>query len=168
MNEVLHASLPYIRNMVFRIVGSVPELDDLQQVVLERVVAGLPTFREDSSFSTWVGSICLNVARQHRWYARREQAAFAPEETGLEVGADAPSAHGRAEAAEELGICRRVLDQLSVEQRTVYILCGMLGHTIDEACEMMGAARSTTRLRLYYARKRFAKLYAEAKRRRQR
>jgi RNA polymerase sigma-70 factor (ECF subfamily) len=165
MTQVLEASQPYIRNMLWKLVGLAPELDDLQQIALEMVVTRISGFRQQSQLSTWVAGICVNVARTHRWRRRRE-AVHLPVESASEVRADTASPDDRSAAAQELKRCEAILQQLSAEQRTVFVLCAIQGHTIEEACEIMGAARSTTRMRLYFARKRFAKRYAEDQARR--
>ena len=48
------------------------------------------------------------------------------------------------------------LDKLSPVQRSVIVL-RVLGHSVDEIAKMTNSARSTTRLRLYYGRKAFAR-----------
>jgi DNA-directed RNA polymerase specialized sigma24 family protein len=46
---------------------------------------------------------------------------------------------------------------MPVNQRTAFVLQTVHGHSVEEIAQMMESANSTTRLRLYYARKAFRK-----------
>jgi RNA polymerase sigma-70 factor (ECF subfamily) len=145
-----------IRGMLYRLVGPTPELEDLQQTVFLRMLLGLRQVRETHKLSSWVGSICVNVARDH--LRRKKVRALTEDSSGLEPegATETFSTQSQVEARESLQRCRKCLEKLSVNQRTAFVL-RVLGHSVDEIAEMMNAARSTTRLRLYWARKAFAK-----------
>jgi RNA polymerase sigma factor (sigma-70 family) len=157
--DILKANYQYVRRLLHRLVGPISELDDLQQTVLMRVVTGLPRLREEDSLKTWIGGICVHVARDHirRRQVRSVMGSLEGEDPGRGRAA-AGSPVEQLEAREGLVRCRRALEDLSANHRVALTL-RIMGHSVDEIATMMGSARSTTRLRLYYARKAFCKAF---------
>lgn len=144
--------------MVFRLGGGA-DLDDLCQLVMEKMIRSLPTYREESSLGGWVRGICVHVTRDFL-RARQVRSAVAadPEEGERAPAFDDPERD--AATLEELRRCERALATLSADHRTVFVLKVVQGYSIDEVAELMGAANSTTRLRLYFARRAFQKAWA--------
>jgi RNA polymerase sigma-70 factor (ECF subfamily) len=157
--DLLRANYGFVRRLLHRLVGPSPELDDLQQTVLMRIVTGLHRLREEDSLQTWIGGICVHVARDHirRRQVRSVMGSLEAEEPGR-ARAAAGNPVAQLEAREGLARCRRALDDLSPNQRVALTL-RIMGHSVDEIAAMMGSARSTTRLRLYYGRKNFCKAF---------
>ena len=142
--------------MLVHLVGRSPDLDDLRQQVLLAVVRGIAGFRGESELGTWIGGICVNVARAHirGKRASRERTVddgqpAIDEAAGVDVAA-------RIESRAELIAVERALASLSTEQRAAFVLATVYGHSVDEIATIMNAARSTVaRLRLYFGRKKF-------------
>lgn len=157
ITTVLELHYDQIHRMLVHLVGRSPDLDDLRQQVLLAIVQGLPAFRADSSFSTWIGGICVNVAKTHfRGRKKRAERTVDDGQPVIDVAIDeARGPAAQLESRAELLAVERALATLSLEQRTAFILATVYGHSIDEVATMMKAARSTTRLRLYYGRKKF-------------
>ncbi|MHB1357455.1 MAG: RNA polymerase sigma factor [Anaerolineae bacterium] len=69
-DELVTATQNSIFNMSFRILGNREDAQDIAQEVYLRVWRGLPAFRAESKFSTWlyrvVVNACLNRKRQLR------------------------------------------------------------------------------------------------------
>ncbi len=157
--QLLEGSYDYVRRLLYRMVGRSTELDDLQQTVLMKIAHSLSSFRGDSAFSTWVGGICVHVVKDHLRAKRRAptfvtEVALAQSPAGVATVPDpVDTAHDR----QALSLVTRALDKLSANHRLVFVLCHVLGHSIEEAATMTHSACSTTRMRLYYARKAFAR-----------
>ena len=160
--QVLEAVYDYVRRLLYRLVGPGSDLEDLQQVVLMRVVTSLPTWRQESALTTWVGGICVHVARDHlrRKKVRSVVSTVEPTDRALMNRSGSQDVHREAETREQLAACHQALEQLSPAQRTAFVLHVVEGYSVDEVAQMMEAARSTTRMRLYYGRKKFAKAMA--------
>jgi RNA polymerase sigma-70 factor (ECF subfamily) len=155
ISTVLELHYEQIHRMLVHLVGRSPDLDDLRQQVLLAIVQGLPAFRADSSFSTWIGGICVNVAKTHfRTKRVRSERTIDDGQPAIDDtrGHDASA---QIESRAELVAVERALGTLSLEQRTAFILANVYGHSVEEVAKMMKAAKSTTRLRLYYGRKKF-------------
>ncbi|MGE0397651.1 MAG: RNA polymerase sigma factor [Kofleriaceae bacterium] len=156
ITTVLELHYEQIHRMLVHLVGRSPDLDDLRQQVLLAIVQGLPAFRADSSFSTWIGGICVNVAKTHyRAKRKRSERTIDDGQPAIDEARGADSA-AQIESRAELVAVERALATLSLEQRTALVLANVYGHSIDEIAKMMKAAKSTTRLRLYYGRKKLA------------
>lgn len=155
ISTVLELHYEQIHRMLVHLVGRSPDLDDMRQQVLLAIVQGLPSFRADSSFSTWIGGICVNVAKTH-YRAKRKRSERTVDDGQPAIddtrGIDAAA---QIESRAELVAVERALGVLSLEQRTAFILATVYGHSVEEVATMMRSAKSTTRLRLYYGRKKF-------------
>lgn len=155
---VLAGVYDFVRRTLYRLLlGRAQDLDDLQQSALLKVLTSLSGFRHEATFKTWVTGICINVVRDHVRRRKREP-YFDPLGGRADLRA-AGEGRGqqRLEAREALNHCAHILEDLPVNQRTAFVLKVVYGHSIEEIAELMDSARSTTRLRLYYARKAFRK-----------
>jgi RNA polymerase sigma-70 factor, ECF subfamily len=155
LSTLLDHSYDQIHRMLVHLVGRTPDLDDLRQQVLLAIVQGIGGFRADSELSTWIGGICVNVARSHHRGRRiRQERTVDDGQPAIDL-APGPDAAARIEHRAELAAAERALDALSAEQRAAFVLATVYGHSVDEIARIMKAAKSTTRLRLYYGRKKF-------------
>jgi len=151
----------FIRRMLFRLVGSSADLEDLQQTVMMQVLKSAHRYKPTASFQTWVGSICVHVARNAlRQRANRGEAVSSDEPSFEAALVDADDPHATIAARQQLQCCQLALSSLSTEQRMAFVLRVLDGHSVDEVAAMMGAAKSTTRMRLYWGRKAFARALA--------
>jgi len=158
--EVLHEIHDLVRRTLYRLLlGRAHDLEDLQQAALLRVLTSLASFRFESSFKTWVTAICINVFRDHLRRKQREpQLDREVEGDSLLAGDPGPQRH--LEAREALNRCARILESMPINQRTAFVLQAVHDHSVAEIAALMGSAQSTTRLRLYYARKALRKALA--------
>jgi RNA polymerase sigma-70 factor (ECF subfamily) len=159
--EVLNEIHDLVRRTLYRLLlGRAEDLEDLQQAVLLRVLTSLASFRFESSFKTWVTAICINVFRDHLRRKQREP-KFDHAIDGDELPARAePGPLRRLQTGEALNRCAHILEGLPINQRTAFMLQAVHGHSVAEIAAIMGSATSTTRLRLYYARRAFRKALA--------
>jgi RNA polymerase sigma-70 factor (ECF subfamily) len=155
LSAILDDYYERIHRMLVHLVGRSPELDDLRQQVLLAIVRGIAGFRGDSELGTWIGGICVNVARAHvRGIRTSSERTVDDGQPAIDVTAG-PDAAARIESRAELRAVEGALAALSVDQRAAFVLATVYGHSVDEIATIMKAARSTTRLRLYYGRKKF-------------
>jgi len=142
--------------MLYRLVGSSGDVDDLQQVVMLKVLTSLPRYRGESALSTWVAGICVNVSKDH-FRRRKVRSIVVPASDSVEFEATTPSPQNRAASREALEQASRALQALSPSQRTAFMLRTVYGHSIEEVASIMGSAKSTTKMRIYYGKKAFTK-----------
>lgn len=154
--EVLHGIYDFVRRTLFRLLlGRAEDLEDLHQAVLLRVLTSLPSFRFEASFATWVTAISINVFRDHLRRRQREPKLQAGIDSDALPAHSEPGPQQRVETRQALNDCARILEGMPERQRTAFVLQAIEGHSVAEIAALMDSAHSTTRLRLYYARKAF-------------
>lgn len=142
-----------LRSLAFRVLGDRNQMDDVLQDVALKAFAGLPKFRGDACFATWLYRIayttCLNRLRgAHRLVPLPDPSdddSPAREQRDLSSGdmADAVILHIELAAA---------FASLTPEQRAVVALVMEGGMDYDEAAEVLGVPTGTVASRLATAR----------------
>jgi RNA polymerase sigma-70 factor, ECF subfamily len=142
---------------------------DLSQEAWVKGWQRLRQFQGDSSFSTWITRIVINLCLDQLRKQKRQRTdsleALAEESGGVErqmpVVVINPSAGlEREELRQRID---RALDQLSYEHRTALILHEFQDLEYKEIAKVMGCSIGTVMSRLFYARRRMAVLLANLK-----
>jgi RNA polymerase sigma-70 factor (ECF subfamily) len=143
-------------------------VDDIVQELFVRAWKGLPRFRGDAQFSTWLYRIAVNTAIKYRSRRANDQAASVPLED-IAGGVDAlaedanPHAGARAETGdpylsaqrrEQRETIHRAVVGLPEKQRVVVVLHYFEGHSCEEISKIVGCSVGTVWSRLHYACKR--------------
>jgi len=136
----------------------VPERDlaDAAQDVFVVVARKLAEFDHQRPIGSWIYGICLRVASDRRRSAvrRHEQLAESAEplensETVRLLDAD------RERLDERKALLEAALDAMSLEQRAVFTLFELEGHTGEEVAALLGVPAPTVHSRLRLAREIF-------------
>jgi RNA polymerase sigma-70 factor, ECF subfamily len=140
-----------VHRTVARILGRYdPDVEDVVQQVFLAALKGAGAFDGRSSVSTWLVGIAtrraLDEARA-RW--RRQRWQRVTDLVGL--GRPAPRPDTRSHALDE---AHAALESLTPDQRAVFVLHEVEGHTLKEIMEMTGVGISTLHARLKSARQR--------------
>jgi RNA polymerase sigma-70 factor (ECF subfamily) len=131
--------------LALRVTGSDADARDCVQEGLIAAWRGMPRFRGDAQFSTWLHRIVLRKA-----YDAIDQRRRRPEPVE-EVAAVAPGS--------DPGIRSELLDALAaleLEFRVVAVACDILGMSMDEAGALLDLPAGTVKSRLHRARARLA------------
>ena len=149
--ELYRAHVDAVFRHVARILGAHdPDLEDVVQKVFLAALDGAAGFRGRSRVRTWLLGIAsrraLDAARK-RW--RRQRWQRLGERVGLGRPAEAPD-----ERLGHLGEAERLLQRLTPDQRIVFVLKEVEGHTLKEIAEITETGISTLHARLKAARKR--------------
>jgi len=134
--------------MCRRIICEDSESQDAAQEVFIRVFHHLPSFKEDSSFKTWLYSIARNVAlTQLKKSKPLKEASEITDfhESGLEQVYDP---HESTEKALDLD---RAFSKLKVAERQILSLRFVADMDIKEIAEFLDIKLSTAKMRLYRA-----------------
>jgi RNA polymerase sigma-70 factor (ECF subfamily) len=121
-----------------------------------RIVQSLPRYRAEGRLSHWVRGICVHVVRDH-WRRQKVRQVITTSPDVETLLAQQPDVGDRVEARRLLQLIQAALDTLSPAHRMVFVLKNVLGHSTEEIAELTQSAHSTTRMRLYYARRAMAK-----------
>ena len=148
--QVFHACRRYLRNA--------EDAEEAAQDALLRVFHGLPNFRGDASFKSWLYRIVTNVcaSRYARLKSRRERL---PEEPS--VALDEVVAGTTTDFLPIGGIVEDALDSLPAEDQHVLFLRHIAGLPFDDVAGALGVGLSAAKMRLYRAEQRLAAAYHE-------
>lgn len=153
--EVFDAYAPYVLKLLRRMGVQERDLDDVGQEVFLAVHRKLPDFEGRSSLRTWVSGICLRKALEYRRNTARRLQRF-----GVTLGVelpepqnDVPDAEARCVQREQAALLDRALDQLSPEQRAVFVLYEIEELPMREVAETLSCPRFTAYTRLHAARR---------------
>jgi RNA polymerase sigma-70 factor (ECF subfamily) len=147
-----------IYNYLFRMTENETEADDLTQETFVRVHRGLPTFRGESSLSTWIYRIATNVSFDHfrRRATQQAKTAVPLEESTPDVEwvDEAPSSPEQLAAQSEMSECvDGFVDRLPPSYRAVLVLHDMQGLKNREIAEVLDCSLDNVKIRLHRARK---------------
>lgn len=156
----------YQRPMSALVARMTPNPDDVEDIVQElfvRAWKGLPRFRGDAQFSTWLYRIAVNTTIKHRSRRREEHAVSLSTEDlaggveSLVAGAGASEAGDpflSAQRREREAQIREAVLRLPEKQRSVIVLHYFEGHSCEEISQIVGCSVGTVWSRLHYACKR--------------
>jgi RNA polymerase sigma-70 factor, ECF subfamily len=143
---------PRILRYLTRLAGE-REAQDLTQIVMLKISAGLPDFRGESSLGTWIYRIATNTAmdRLRGPHDGPIEAQF-EEDGSLPVDAEAPSAESAAIRGEMTACIREFIDHLPESYRTVMVLSELEGFKNTEVAAILGVSVDIVKIRLHRAR----------------
>jgi RNA polymerase sigma-70 factor, ECF subfamily len=149
-----------ITRLAYRFLRDVGEADCAAQESFLRAYQNLDTFREGSTFETWLTRICINWCKD-RLKRRRlvlffHQAPRRDEEVGGDGPQDAapatdPSPERRAVDAEIRERLAAALDALSPRQRSIFVMKHFEEMSIPEIAELTGLDTGTVKSHLFRA-----------------
>jgi RNA polymerase sigma-70 factor (ECF subfamily) len=140
--------------------GDRDHAEDLAQESFLRALRGLPEFRGDAAFSTWMHRIVLNLHLNREsslaGRARRRQVSLGAgkDEDGprLELPSRGPRPDEQAADSELLGRLRLAFDELDETRRVVVLLRDVEGRSYEEIAALLEIPIGTVRSRLARAR----------------
>jgi RNA polymerase sigma-70 factor (ECF subfamily) len=138
-----------------------PYVEDVYQEVFLVVHRRLHTFNGQCAITTWLYEICFRVAAGYRRKAHFKREELVPDWSEMDAaGPSAASPERKLQAARQAKQLERLLDELPLEYRVVFVMFEIEGLTSEQISESLGAPLGTVYSRLYRARKRFAKALA--------
>jgi len=143
--------------------GSEEEAQDLTQDIFVAAFRGIPKFRGEARFSTWLYRIALNQTRNRiKYLSRRNFFARQLRRTGPGYNSAAEreeSVPDSGPSPEQLTVSKELalrvqecLDQLGYEARQILVLRDVQGFSYQELSEMLSLNLGTVKSRLHRAR----------------
>jgi RNA polymerase sigma-70 factor, ECF subfamily len=140
-------------NGVSRMLGSAADADDVLQESFLQAFRKLSTFRENSSFYTWIYRIAINAAINLRRRERRSVNLSDNSQFPDPLITDADSGPARRmEQSEEIHELQTALNQLSDEHRNILVLREIEGMSYEDISQILDMPIGTVRSRLHRAR----------------
>ena len=152
-----------VRTHLTRLVGAVPEREDLLQGVFLSLHRGLAHYRGEGSLSTFLHRVTVNTATDHLRRRRSRGAVQAPLQDADLPGAGSGGPHPEAcvEARADLLRLSRLLDRIAAKKRIAFVLVAVEGRSLAEAAELVGAREQAVKQRVLKARRELLALMAE-------
>jgi RNA polymerase sigma-70 factor (ECF subfamily) len=137
-------------NLVFRMVQKYEEADEITQETFLAAWQGLPSFRGEARFSTWLYRIAYNCSLKQLEQRKRDkalQAAMQAEQIRIELDEQA-----QAEAHDCQALVHEQLSTLPAKYRIVLILRHLQEMTYEEIAEILTMPIGTIKTHLFRAR----------------
>ena len=157
----LHVAGTY--RLLTRLIGPVPDRDDLVQQVFLEAFRSLPRFRGEAAFATWLHRIVVNLAYRHLRRGRRDTWHDIPDDLRATGATPEQSARQREELARAL----RLLAGLKPKKRIAYVLRVVEGLSLDEIGALVGATAPAVGQRIKHAQRELAAMVERERRRTQ-
>lgn len=141
----LVALLPRLRRFARSLTRNADEADDLVQGALERALRNLSAWTPGTRLDAWMFRIMKNAWIDEVRSRTVRTRVFAPEEAGVEIGADGT---GAMEAHLEAQAVRAAMEELPDEQRIAVSLVLIEGFSYREAADLLEIPIGTLTSRL--------------------
>jgi RNA polymerase sigma-70 factor (ECF subfamily) len=138
-----------------RLMGPGSDREDLLQEVYLRFFRNIRTLREPAAVRGFLAGICVHVVRQE--IARRQRARWL-RLTATGSAPDTGAVHPDLENRDVIARYYRILDQLSGQDRSIFVSRTIEKLTLAEVAEVHSVSVSTAQRRLTRATKRVAAL----------
>jgi RNA polymerase sigma-70 factor (ECF subfamily) len=131
------------------------DAEDVAQEALLRAYRNFARLREPARFRGWLVRITFRLALD-RWRSAKRRERRETEWLPPEHPATAPTAEELAASREFQARLERALEELPEKFRSVVLLAGIEGYTLEEVAAMLAIPMGTVKSRLFFARKRLA------------
>ncbi|NLX77976.1 MAG: sigma-70 family RNA polymerase sigma factor [Clostridiaceae bacterium] len=148
-----------VYNIALRMTKNPEDAQELAQDALVRAFTSIKKFRGDSSFSTWLYRITINVCTD--FLRKRNKAVLISMEQGaaandngqaMQIPEETPGPEELAEKAQLKELLRDAMDSLSDEHRQVLILRDMMDLSYKEIADTLNVNEGTVKSRINRAR----------------
>jgi RNA polymerase sigma-70 factor, ECF subfamily len=138
---------PLVRRILRRMLGPVDVEDGVQDAFL-RLFRDLHSLREPSALRSFLIGITLHVARSELRRRRAKRWLLLSDDGDLQEPRDAPVAGDRHEPRAALLRLYKMLDRVSDERRTVFVLRFVEGLELAELSAVLDCSLATTKRRV--------------------
>ncbi|SHF07195.1 RNA polymerase sigma factor [Desulforamulus putei] len=147
-----------VYTIAYRLMGNHADAADLAQEAFIKIYQALPNFRGDSSFSTWIYHITVNVCRdelrkrQRRPTVSLDEPAADGNNNTYEIRSAAPGPEEMLDRSETQAMIQHCLNTLSDDYRTILVMREIQELSYEEIAEILGCSLGTVKSRLSRAR----------------
>lgn len=164
--ELVNEHQRFAFNLALRALGDLSEAEDVAQEAFLRAWQGLPRFRGQSQFRTWLYRIVVNLCYNRLPRLRRDLAALPVDQAEELPSAEAPDPTHKLEAAELHGFVLRQVERLPESYRMMLFLRYRQDLPYEEIAAIMQVPLGTVKTGLFRAhaalRERLRELEKEA------
>ena len=148
-----------VYRLALRMCGNAHDAEEVAQEAFVAAWKGMPSFRGESKFSSWLYQLTSNAAID---FLRREKRHRAATPLDDEVDLAAPGTPQQAaEEAELQQALQQALDALTPEHRQIFLLRQMRQMSYEEIGRLLGLESGTVKSRLSRAKKQLRQILLE-------
>lgn len=153
-----------VYHLALRMCGQEEDAADVAQEAFLAAWRGLPAFRGEAGFATWLYRLTSNAAIDHLRRAKRQRGDVSLDDAdlGLDAPDQAPSPQERAEGAELRQAVAQGLGRLSEDHRQVLVLREVQGLRYEEIAGALDLDLGTVKSRIARARGALRKILVES------
>ena len=153
-----------IYSLAFRMCGSADDAGDIAQEAFLAAWRGLPAFRGEAGFATWLYRLASNAAIDYlrRQRKQRGELSLDDEELGLDAVDAGPGPQDAAEGEEVRSAVAAGLGALSEGHRQVLVLRELQGLSYEEIAAVLAVDLGTVKSRISRARSALRKILLES------
>ena len=148
-----------VYRLALRMCGNAHDAEEVAQEVFVAAWRGLPSFRGESKFSSWLYQLTTNAAIDFLRREKRHRAATPIEDEPEPATPDTPQ-----QALEESEVRRalqQALDSLTPEHREIFLLRQMRQLSYEEIGRLLGLEAGTVKSRLSRAKKQLRQILTQ-------
>jgi len=142
-----------VERVISRLVGPTPDLEDLVQTTFIEGMRGIQRYRGEASIKTWITSIAVHVAQHHLRSGQLRRLTPLDLVPEARVASLAPNPETQLDERRLSARLHAMLDSIPARQRIALLLFTVDGRSVEEVAALMGASQTTTRSRVFFARR---------------
>jgi RNA polymerase sigma-70 factor (ECF subfamily) len=154
LDALVRATYADAYTLAYRLTGNVDDARDVVQEAYLRAYRGLPRFRGDAQFTTWLYRITANCASTAVGKRRRNYADPLPDDAPVVDRRPEVDPEGRATSAEDRTIVAAALATLPTRLRQVIVLRDIYDLPHRAIARELGISEAAAKVRLHRARRR--------------
>lgn len=139
--------------LAMRLARSKEEAEDITQEAFIKVLNGLPTFRGEAGFFTWLYRITVNLARDRFRSGSQQLWRNSTESVPIDLPDRAPCPERSLALKQDLQRLEAALARLGPDLREAFVLRHVEGLSYDEMAEILEAPADALKMRVHRARK---------------
>jgi len=149
--ELIEQNLDYVRRLVYGMLGNAGQVDDLVQEIFVRVIRGYSTFKQESSFQTWVYRIATRVVYDDLEQRKNRPVLCPVDEEEVPAKQETPAQELLRRERET--VIRAALEKLSPPLRTTVVLYFFESLSPEQIAAVEECTTATVYWRLHEAKK---------------
>lgn len=153
LQRLLMHNWPWLKGLVYSILGNADEVDDVLQDICVRVIDKIDSLREPERFRPWLAVLARRQALRHRQRKARRPGQLNEEIAEIQCDEKAQQLFDKVEQKEQ---CRRILQaaqSLPEKYRQVFMLAYAGDLTYGNIAEILDIPITTVQIRLVRARR---------------
>ncbi len=165
-NELILKYQNQVFNIAYGMLSNYEDASDAAQEVFIKIYRGIPSFREQASFTTWMYRICSNVCSDILRKRQRRGIHISidsdeDENPTAHLPSDKPGPAEQLEQSERQRAVREAIGTLRSEYREIIVYCDIEQMSYEEAAKILRCPVGTVKSRLNRARNALRKKLSE-------